>query len=73
MFAKLAVGVDRRLQDAVRQRRDRNCNPRSPPQRRNMSAPYFSASAFGASTLPSDLDIFMPFSSTMKPWVTTAL
>ena len=37
-----------------------------------MSAPYWRITSSGAVVLPSDFDIFMPFSSRVKPWVTTA-
>jgi hypothetical protein len=37
-----------------------------------MSAPDFFISSWGESTLPRDFDIFSsPFSSRMKPWVST--
>ena len=37
-----------------------------------MSAPYCLTTSWGAVALPSDFDIFMPFSSRVKPWVITA-
>src|SRR5471032_3657437 len=38
-----------------------------------MSAPSVSEIFCGASVLPSDLDIFLPSPSTVKPWVSSAL
>ncbi len=38
-----------------------------------MSAPSVLTTFCGAITLPSDFDILRPFSSTVKPWVSTAL
>ena len=40
---------------------------------RKMSAPKLSQTFWGDTTLPRDLDCFLPFSSTTKPWVRTAL
>ncbi len=37
-----------------------------------MSAPSEFITDWGATTLPSDLDILRPLSSTVKPWVSTA-
>ena len=39
----------------------------------NISAPKLSQTFWGETTLPKDLDCFLPFSSTTKPWVRTAL
>src|SRR3989338_11320537 len=41
--------------------------------RRRISAPRLSFTSCGATTLPSDLDILRPFSSTTKPWVSSSL
>ncbi len=38
---------------------------------RKTSAPYCSVAQTAGITLPSDLDIFTPLSSTTKPWVST--
>src|SRR4051812_7964306 len=38
---------------------------------RNTSAPYCSVALTARTTLPIDLDIFSPLSSTTKPWVST--
>ena len=38
-----------------------------------MSAPLVSITFKGSMVLPSDLDIFMPLASIVKPWVSTAL
>ena len=37
-----------------------------------MSAPYWRMTSCGAVVLPSDLDIFRPCSSSVKPWVSRA-
>src|SRR5208337_4121943 len=42
-------------------------------QRRKISTPNLAATSSGAVALPRDLDIFRPFSSLTKPWVSTAL
>ena len=38
-----------------------------------MSAPYWRMTSSGAMVLPKLFDIFMPFSSRVKPWVTHRL
>ncbi len=38
-----------------------------------MSAPESLITAWGSAVLPFDFDIFSPFSSRVKPWVSTAL
>ena len=38
-----------------------------------MSAPSVLVTLIGATTLPTDFDIFMPLASTVKPWVSTCL
>ncbi len=45
----------------------------SATQMRRMSAPYWFITSWGATVLPSDFDIFWPFSSRAKPWVSTHL
>ena len=37
----------------------------------NVSAPYWSITSIGSTPLPNDLDIFLPCSSRIKPWIKT--
>ena len=39
--------------------------------RRSASAPYFSMTSSGSMPLPRDLDIFRPWESRTRPWIST--